>query len=91
MIKWQHPKEADGGRKQQGGGRGKENGRKTPGSLETKVKTDCEIDKRRKNTVSVGRGADGGGRNRVGDAPTTRRSNVQEPSKTEIDIHLIKV
>lgn len=81
-----------GGRKEQGEGRGKENGRKTPGSLESK---DCEIDDHRKRTVSVGRRADGGGRksgsNRVGDAPTTCRSKVLDPSKAEINIRLIKV
>lgn len=74
-----------GERKEERGG--DESGRKTPGSLEDKAKTDWEIDNHRKHTVS----ADGGvGSNRVGNAPTTCRSRVQDSSKTEIHIQLIK-
>lgn len=58
--------------------RSKEDGRKTPGPLESKAGTACETDDRRKYTVSVGRRADGGGSHRAGDAPTTCRSKVQD-------------
>lgn len=70
----------------EGEGEGKENGSETPGSLEPKVKTDWEIEDHRKHTVPAG-----GISTRVGDAPTTCRSRVRDPSKTETNIQLIRV
>lgn len=82
MIKWQHPREADGGKK---GAKGRE--RKTPGSLESKVRTDWEIDDHRKHSFCWRRAEQReqqGGR-RTDDLQTKSSGPIKDPDPDPAD------